>query len=127
MHAITKYYGLEDAIKLAVNAGVDIMTFSNNIQGSEERTVDKVHTIIRKLVQSREIKIERIDESYDRVMKLKTRLMQNELASHYQQELEKSNRALDEAIREIQLKDEKIAAIQKAGQTPTKIKKKDKR
>src|SRR5690606_7689504 len=33
MHAITKHYGLEEAIKLAINGGVDIMTFSNNIQG----------------------------------------------------------------------------------------------
>ncbi len=112
MHAITKYYGLEEAIKLAVNAGVDIMTFSNNIQGSEERTVDKVHAIIRKMVQTGEIKKERIEESYRRIMKLKGRLMENDLASYYQRELEKSNRALDEARRDILLKEERIMAIQ---------------
>ncbi len=74
MHAITKNYGLEETIKLAINAGVDIMCFSNNISGSEERTVAKVHEIIRKFVERGEIKKERIDESFKRIMKLKYRL-----------------------------------------------------
>ena len=128
MHAITKYYGLEDAIKLAINGGVDIMTFSNNIQGSEERTVDKVHAIIREMVKTGEIKIERIDESYKRVMKLKRRLTENDLKSHYLEELEKSNRALNEARQEILLKDEKLAAIQSGESVKKKkSKKRDKK
>jgi len=49
MHAITKHYGLEEAIKLAILAGVDVMTFSNNISGSEERTVDKVLALSKNL------------------------------------------------------------------------------
>jgi beta-N-acetylhexosaminidase len=75
MHAITKNYGLEEAIKLAVNAGVDIMTFSNNISGTEERTVDKVHQIIKDFVQKGEIPAARIDQSYRRIMKLKKQLV----------------------------------------------------
>ncbi|NBW38098.1 MAG: glycoside hydrolase family 3 protein [Cytophagia bacterium] len=71
MHAITKHYGLEEAIKLAILAGIDIMTFSNNISGSEERTVDKVHGIIKKLVQQGTISEQRIDESFKRIMALK--------------------------------------------------------
>jgi len=71
MQAITKHYGLEEAIRLAVNAGVDILCFSNNIAGSEERTVDKVHSIIRAQVESGQIPMERVDQSYRRVMKLK--------------------------------------------------------
>lgn len=74
MQAIAKEYGLEEAIKLAINAGVDILCFSNNIQGSEERTVDKVHSIIRALVEKGEIKQERIDESFNRILKLKSRI-----------------------------------------------------
>ena len=107
MHAITKHYGLEDAIKLAVNGGVDIMTFSNNIQGSDERTVDRVHTIIKDLVRKGEIKKERIDESYDRIMKLKSRLAQEDQTIFYQHALEESNRKLEEARREIQFIKEK--------------------
>lgn len=74
MHAITKHYGLEEAIKLSINAGVDILTFSNNIQGSQERTVDKVHEIIRKFVEDGTISKERIDQSFKRIMNLKQQL-----------------------------------------------------
>src|SRR5690606_19764316 len=88
MHAITKHYGLEETIKLAINAGVDIMTFSNNISGSAERTVDKVHSIIKKLVESGQIKRERIDESYARIMKVKNQLMNKDQMSAYKKQLE---------------------------------------
>ncbi len=74
MHAITKNYGLEETIRLAINAGVDIMCFSNNIQGSDERTVDKVHAIIKKMVASGEITPQRIDESFQRIGQLKARV-----------------------------------------------------
>jgi beta-N-acetylhexosaminidase len=74
MHAIAKNFGLEEAIKLAIQGGVDIMTFSNNISGSEERTVDRVHYIIRSMVKRGEISASRIDESYKRIMQLKKKL-----------------------------------------------------
>lgn len=74
MHAITKQYGVEEAIRLSINAGVDILCFSNNITGSEERTVTKVHTIIRGMVESGQISTARIDQSFRRIMKLKGRL-----------------------------------------------------
>jgi beta-N-acetylhexosaminidase len=119
MHAITKHYGLEDAIKLAVNGGVDIMTFSNNIQGSDERTVDKVHTIIKELVKKGVIKRERIDESYNRIMKLKSRLAQGDQSIYYRQALEKSNRELEETRIEIQSIKEK-AAVSTAEQVQEK-------
>ena len=73
MNAIAKQYGLEESIKLCINAGVDILCFSNNFQNSEERTVDKLHSIIRHFVEKGEIKKGRIDESYRRIMKLKTK------------------------------------------------------
>jgi beta-N-acetylhexosaminidase len=101
MHAITKHYGLEDAIKLAINGGVDIMTFSNNIQGSDERTVDKVHSIIKEFVKTGVIRKERIDESFARIMKLKSRLNQHDQNIYYQHALEKLNRELEEARQEV--------------------------
>jgi beta-N-acetylhexosaminidase len=88
MHAITKHYGLEDAIRLAILAGVDIMCFSNNIQGSEARTVDKVHKIIRGYVESGVITKERIDQSFRRVMQLKSKL--NDESEYYRKEIETS-------------------------------------
>jgi beta-N-acetylhexosaminidase len=112
MHAITKHYGLEEAIKLAINGGVDIMTFSNNIQQSEERTVDKVHSIILKMVEKGEIKPERIDESFDRIMKLKKQLSSNVQISYYQQQLNQSNQALLNANAEIEQAAEKIKTLE---------------
>lgn len=74
MKAIADNFTLEETIKLAVNAGVDIMCFSNNIPGSEERTVTRVHRIIKQMVETGEIKKERIDESYKRIMAMKKKL-----------------------------------------------------
>lgn len=82
MHAITKHYGLEEAIRLAVNAGVDIMTFSNNISGSDERTVAKVHGIIRNMVDNGQIEEDRINESFRRIMTLKQKLVSYDRASY---------------------------------------------
>lgn len=94
MHAITKQYGMEEAIKLSIQAGVDILCFSNNIMGSEVRTVDKVHEIIRKLVENGTISKERIDESFDRIMKLKGRLSSSE-EEYYREELIKTKTELE--------------------------------
>lgn len=73
MHAITKYYGLEKVLELSISAGIDVVIFSNNIQGSENRTVDTVHTLIKKLVKEGKIPKSRIDESYQRIVKLKSK------------------------------------------------------
>jgi beta-N-acetylhexosaminidase len=74
MHAISKNYGLEETVRLAINAGVDVMCFSNNIQGSDVRTVDIVHAMIRQMVTKGEISPRRIDESYKRIILLKGKL-----------------------------------------------------
>jgi beta-N-acetylhexosaminidase len=94
MHAITKQYGMEEAIKLAIQAGVDILCFSNNIMGSEVRTVDKVHEIIRKLVENGTISKERINESFERIMKLKGRLS-NSQEEYYRTALIKTKTELE--------------------------------
>lgn len=73
MKAITDHYGFEQAIKLALNAGVDVLAFGNNLIYDPDIAI-KAHRIIKNLVESGEIPEERIDESYNRVMKLKSRL-----------------------------------------------------
>ena len=102
MHAITKHYGIEEAIRLAVNAGVDIMTFSNNISGSDERTVAKVHNIIRRMVDSGQISKERIDESFRRIMELKKKLTSpqqwsNDRMTMVEKELREARQNLEKA------------------------------
>ncbi len=74
MGAISKEYGLEEAIKLSINAGVDILMFANNVPESEQVTADKLHQIIRSKVENNEIPISRILESYDRIIKLKSEM-----------------------------------------------------
>lgn len=98
MHAITKHYGLEEAIRLAILAGVDIMTFSNNISGSDERTVDRVHTIIRDMVGRGVITEARIDESFDRIMRLKRQLMSDDRIALLKQELQAVKMSLKDAV-----------------------------
>lgn len=71
MHAISKHYGLEDAIELALKAGIDVLIFSNNISGSDNQTISRVHKIITDLVKSGKISEKRIDESFQRIMKVK--------------------------------------------------------
>lgn len=97
MHAITKHYGLEEAIRLAILAGVDIMTFSNNIMGSEVRTVDKVHNIIKKYVEEGVISQQRIDESFKRIMALKNTM--NKDKAYYQTELLKAKQQAETSRR----------------------------
>jgi beta-N-acetylhexosaminidase len=116
MQAITSQYGLEEAIKLAVNAGVDIMCFSNNIQGNEVRTVDKVHSIIKKFVASGEIPRSRIEESFKRIMelkksirgtevdRLKTQLRKTEAEARSQRKIAEKN--AEEAMRQRKLAEE---------------------
>jgi beta-N-acetylhexosaminidase len=115
MHAIAKQYGLEESIRLAVNAGVDIMCFSNNIPNSEERTVDKVHAIIKKFVQDGQIPKERIDESFRRIMKLKGGLKRDDVAT-----LEARIQQLNATIA---AKDAEIKTLRESGKEVKKKKK----
>ena len=126
MQAISKHFGLEESIKMAIQGGVDIMTFSNNIQETEDRTVDKVHSIIYKMVESGEISRQRIDESYRRIMALKKRLIVDDRAVYYQQQAEKSNQALITTKTELKSAEEKIKVLE-ANAAASEPKKKKKR
>jgi beta-N-acetylhexosaminidase len=131
MHAITKHYGLDDAIRLAINGGVDIMTFSNNISGSDERTVDKVHGIIRRLVDSGQISRARIDESYRRIMQLKAQLQAGHQIAWYKQQLEAAKaeqEALNQRFEQLQAaQQEKTETVEFTGKKKRKKESKKKR
>lgn len=74
MHAISKHFGLKNAIKMAVDAGVDVLMFANNVPQTDKRTADEIHGMIMQLVRDGEITEERVDASYQRVMKMKAEL-----------------------------------------------------
>jgi beta-N-acetylhexosaminidase len=73
MKAIAAHYGLEEAIRLALQAGIDILTFGNNMD-YDEHIAEKAIAIIKRLVAEGIILRERIDESYRRILALKMRL-----------------------------------------------------
>jgi beta-N-acetylhexosaminidase len=70
MDAVRSYYGLETAIEKTILAGVDILGFANN-SIYDENIVPTVHEIIKNLIDDGRISEERIDESYQRIRKLK--------------------------------------------------------
>ena len=109
MQAITKHYGLKDAIRMAINGGVDIMTFSNNLPDRESRIVDIAHDLIRKMVASGEIKAERIDESYRRIIALKKRLTASSEVTEMKQTLAQKDVELQKAQLEIDALNAKLA------------------
>jgi beta-N-acetylhexosaminidase len=73
MYAISKNYGLEKSIKMAINAGVDVLVFGNNVNLSDRITATEIHATIKKLVKSKEISESRIDESFLRIRALKNK------------------------------------------------------
>lgn len=70
MKAITSQFGQAEAIRLAIQAGADILLFGNNLE-YDPSIVKKAHGIIRKLVDNGDITEERIVQSYTRIMRLK--------------------------------------------------------
>jgi beta-N-acetylhexosaminidase len=73
MKAIAAHYSLETAIYQAIRAGVDILTFGNNLS-YDEQIVPKAIAIIKRLVEQGEISEQRINESFQRICRLKEQL-----------------------------------------------------
>jgi len=74
MGAITENFGTKEAIEKAINAGCDILLFSNNVSSYNSEVVSETVAIIQNLVNEGKIKQERIFESYLRIIALKEKL-----------------------------------------------------
>jgi beta-N-acetylhexosaminidase len=70
MKAISAHYGFERAIQLAIEAGVDILTFGNNLSYDEDITAQAV-AVIKNFVATGVISETRIEQSYQRIARLK--------------------------------------------------------
>lgn len=71
MQAISDHYSIEEALRLTINAGADMVIFGNQlgtITGTE------VVDVIEKLVKNHEIPVARIHEAYDRIALLKRQI-----------------------------------------------------
>jgi beta-N-acetylhexosaminidase len=82
MGAVRGEYSLEERIIKAVNAGTDLIVFSNEKSHDPELGV-KVHTVMSESVKDGRISRVRIEQAYGRIMLLKRRLMQNDLAGKW--------------------------------------------
>ena len=76
MKAISDNFGFETSIKMAIIAGVDILMFSNHlpIKGRKIILPEDIISIVKEMVKNGEISEERINKSYNRIMKFKESL-----------------------------------------------------
>jgi beta-N-acetylhexosaminidase len=73
MRAISQHYGYENAIKMALNAGIDILVIGNNLT-YEADIVERTVGIIEKLIQEGQLTMERVNQSFNRIQKLKNKI-----------------------------------------------------
>jgi len=73
MGAIREQYGFETAIQKTIEAGVDIIAIANNLVYAED-VVARTVALIKNLVAAGTISTERIEQSYARIQRLKSRL-----------------------------------------------------
>jgi len=71
MKAISNEYGLKEFIERAINAGVDVLLFSGNINNKEPVTASDIVDIILQLLKEGKITKQQIDTSYKRIIKMK--------------------------------------------------------
>jgi len=74
MSAITKHYGTEEAIIKAINAGIDVLIFSNNQLPENRVTPNEIISLIERNIEDGRISLLRIDESYERIINLKKKI-----------------------------------------------------
>ncbi len=76
MYAISKHYRLRETIKLAINAGVDILLFGNQLDPRHEVDIERLVALTKSLLAKGEIRQESIDRANRRInaMKAKTGL-----------------------------------------------------
>lgn len=70
MQAISDHYSLKESLLLGINAGLDLFCFGNNLLLEQIRAKDVINAVME-LVSEGKISESRIDESVNRIMKLK--------------------------------------------------------
>lgn len=73
MKAISDHYGLEDSLVLALNAGVDMFIFGNQL-ADKPQDPEEVIDIIMKNIQKGKIKQEQIEKSFTRINLIKSQM-----------------------------------------------------
>ncbi len=74
LDSIIKDYDFKQSVELAINAGADMIILGNNAKLYHDDLIDKSVATISELVEQGKIPLERINESYERVVRLKKQL-----------------------------------------------------
>ena len=74
MYAISKHYPLKEAIRLAINAGVDILLFGNQLDPKHEVSIQKLVSIVRSLLSRGKIRQESIERANRRIDAMKSKI-----------------------------------------------------
>lgn len=74
MGAISKKYGLKNTLKLAINAGDDILLIGNQLDPRQVKTPSILVATIMALIKTGEVKPESINRAYNRIQTLKAKL-----------------------------------------------------
>ncbi len=74
MGAIRQKYGLKNTLKLAINAGNDILLIGNQLDPKKVNSTKKLVQTITALIEAGEVKEEKIYKAYRRIQILKTKL-----------------------------------------------------
>ena len=73
MGAISKHYKLKDTIRLAINAGDDILLFGNQLDPSKIYSAEKLVGVIKELLREKKISVTQLRKAKERVDRLKGR------------------------------------------------------
>ena len=74
MGAIRKNYSLREIVINSINSGINILMFSNNIEINDEDIALKIKKIIKEELALGNIKIQDINNSYNKIIKIKSYL-----------------------------------------------------
>ncbi len=74
MGAISKKFGLKNTLKLAINAGNDILLIGNQLDPRKVKSTKKLVGTVMDLLKSGKVKVESIDKAYARIQELKEKL-----------------------------------------------------
>ena len=73
MGAISNNYSFTESVVEAIHAGVDILLYTGNEKYGKS-VLKQINTVVQTAIDSGKLSETRIDESYDRILKLKSRL-----------------------------------------------------
>jgi len=82
MGAIRKYYTLKDTIRMAINAGDDILLFGNQLTRSGRVTTGQLIAIVRSLLSSHQIQEKSIKKALKRINRMRSKIKLPKISPH---------------------------------------------